>query len=73
LFLIPFSVVFFYTKPFSRFCLNYRQRLAAWRSGGGTQKLGRATKLLNSHKNFREHTPRMTPNRLLGAGLFFSL
>jgi len=61
--------------------------LAAWRSGGGTLKLGRVTngwrlgvragnakartgdKLANSRKTFREHTPRMTPNRLLG-GVF---
>ena len=45
-----------------------RQRTAAWRSGGGTQKLGRATNFSNSRKTFREHTPRMTPNRLLAAG-----
>jgi len=34
--------------------------LAAWRSGGGTQKFGRATKLSNSRKTFREQTPCMT-------------
>ena len=39
--------------------------------GRGNAKARTGDKLSNSHKIFREHTPRLTPNRLLAAGIFF--
>jgi len=36
--------------------------------GRGSAKVRTGDKLSNSRKTFREHTPRLTPNRLLCAG-----
>jgi|GEM_PF-5949585 len=38
--------------------------------GRGNAKARTGNKLSNSRKTFCEHTPRMTPNRLLAAGFF---
>jgi len=49
------------------------QRPAAWRSGGDSQRLGREANFQNACKASHEPTPRLTPNRLLQAVLFYFL
>ena len=65
----------FYLLSHSRFTILRRLQITVGglAFGRGNAKVRTGDKLSNSRKTFREHTPRMTLNRLLGAAIFILL
>ena len=71
-----FFLYFAYSGRFSAFPLVFcvvrrlRPTVGGLAFGRGNAKARTGDKLSNSRKTFREVTPRLTPNRLLPAGIF---
>jgi len=66
--LIVYNVHFF-SVSVHRAVVRLQLTVGGLAFGRGNTKARTGDKLPNSHKTFREHTPRLTPNRLLGAGI----
>ena len=66
----PYSLMSVFTKWC--FLSNLPITVGGLAFGRGNAKVRTSDKLSNSRKTFREHTPRMTPNRLLGVRAFIS-